>query len=158
MNRVSDASLSGAIYDPVADTDMNSGKDTMLYEEQAARRTVLLKRALGCLLLLCCLITAETQAVHPGAYVCAVDNCKKDYRKQSESLFEACRDGAAYAADSEPASAACMQMCKTNHQDGAAHDACATGCALYPKHCLRFGELPPKDNYLRDSLRPESRY
>lgn len=111
---------------------------------------------LGAVALLVCLASAATHAVHPGAYVCAVDLCRKDYRSQGEALFEACRDGAAHAVNSAPASAACLQMCSTAFPEsgGPPHDACTTGCALYPSRCLRFGELPPKDEYLRDTLRP----
>jgi hypothetical protein len=97
-----------------------------------------------------------SHAVHPGAYVCAVDNCKRQFSDQETEVFEACRDGAAHAADSEPSSAACLAMCKNRHSGGnaARQEACETGCALFPSRCLRFGKLPPRDNFARDAFRP----
>lgn len=101
-------------------------------------------------------VSQVADAVHPGAYVCAVDNCKRQFSAQETQVFEACRDGAAHAADSEPSSAACLAMCKNTHSGGNAsrQEACETGCALFPSRCLRFGKLPPRDNFARDVFQP----
>lgn len=110
----------------------------------------------GVLLFLGAFIAFPSHAAHPGVYVCATDNCARQFREHGEALFEACRAGVADAAKSSPDSAACRAMC-SNAYPGAEsdeHDACKTGCALYPSHCLRDGKFPPKDDYLRDKIRP----
>ena len=88
-----------------------------------------------------------SHAIHPGVYVCAVDNCKRQFRGEDRQVFEACRDGAAHAADSAPSSPACLAMCDNRYSgsEGQMLGACQTGCALFPPRCLRFGELPPRD-------------
>jgi hypothetical protein len=88
-----------------------------------------------------------SHAIHPGVYVCAVDNCKRQFRAEDNQVFEACREGAAHAANSTPSNPACLAMCESTYSgsEGQMREACETGCALFPSRCLRFGELPPRD-------------
>lgn len=81
-----------------------------------------------------------------SAYICAVDNCGKEYLEHSQAAAEACRAGV-QDAGGQPSSPQCTGMCETTYgpQGKSLMDACVKGCAMFPSACLRAGQVAPKD-------------
>lgn len=95
-------------------------------------------------------VSGPTQSGEVGAYICAVDNCGKQFLDRSQAEAEACRAGV-QGANNSPSSPDCLKMCETSYgsKGGGVKDACLKGCEMFPSECLRDGNVPPEDPQLK---------